>query len=179
MFPSTAKDRKHALTIGIFAGAAAGMALTLMMTLMSLAGGKDVWYGMKGAAAPFLGERAMQPGFDLLAVWMGLVSHLAVSAIWGVMFAFLFYGLSRGMTMLAGAAWGIAVWLGMFYLVLPISGLSAMADEAPLVKNIVYHELFGLGVAGFSLLARRLFAKDKRSGARRARALGEPAHAHV
>jgi hypothetical protein len=32
---------------------------------MSAAGGKDLWYGIKGAAAPFFGDRVMRPGFDL------------------------------------------------------------------------------------------------------------------
>jgi hypothetical protein len=158
MIPKTSRDRKSALAGGAFAGATAGMGLTLMMTLMSFASGKDIWYGMKGAAAPFLGERAMQPGFDLPAVWMGLVSHLTVSVIWGVLFAFLFYGLSKAATMLAGVGWGIVVWIGMFYVVLPVAGLSAMAQEAPLVKNIVYHEIFSLLLAGMYLVARTITA---------------------
>jgi hypothetical protein len=50
---------------GVFAGMAAGLFLTIVMTVMSAAGGKDLWYGIKGAAAPFFGDRVMRPGFDL------------------------------------------------------------------------------------------------------------------
>jgi hypothetical protein len=76
----------------MFAGLAAGLFLTIMMTVMSAAGGKDLWYGIKGAAAPFFGDRAMRPGFDLPPVALGLIAHLVISAGWAVLFALLFCG---------------------------------------------------------------------------------------
>src|SRR5262245_58523926 len=125
----TSSDARRAAVLGLLAGLTAGLLLTLFMVSMSAAKGVDVWYGIKGAAAPFLGHRAMTPGFDLGAVVLGLVSHLAVSAVWGVLFSLLAYRWSRGLTLAAGIAWGFVVWLGMYYVVLPIVGLSAMRKD--------------------------------------------------
>jgi hypothetical protein len=147
MNPPAHTRRGRAALGGAASGLVAGLVLTLMMTAMSLAKGNDVWYGIKGTAAPFLGERAMEPGFEFLAVWLGLVLHLAISVAWAVPFAFLFYGLGRWSTLLAGAAWGIVVWLGMFYVVLPAVGLEQMQREAPIARAILYHVFFGLAVA--------------------------------
>ena len=50
-------DTQLAAARGAFAGATAGVILTIFMTVMSATSGKDVWYGMKGASAPLLGDR--------------------------------------------------------------------------------------------------------------------------
>ena len=151
MFARTSNEARSAAYGGAVAGAVAGLALTTMMTLMSLAKGNDVWYGMKGAAAPFLGEVAMQPGFDLVAVSLGLLAHLGVSMAWAVGFGLLFYHASRAMTLLGGIAWAFVVWIGIFYAVLPLVGLGAMTTEAPVGRVIAYHVFFGLGVAAVFL----------------------------
>jgi hypothetical protein len=143
----TNQGRKHALRGGVVAGVIGGAVIAIVMVVAALAKGQDIWIGMKGAAAPFSGERAMRPGFDLGAVSLGVLSHFAVSIVWGVLFAAIFYGLTRGVTVAAGALWGIVVWLGMFYIVLPIVGLSQMAKEEPIGMAIISHVIFGLAVA--------------------------------
>jgi hypothetical protein len=137
-------DTRLATAHGAFAGVVAGVLLTLFMTVMSAASGQDIWYGMKGAAAPFLGESAMRPGFDLLAVIVGLVSHLAISAIWGILFAILFFATPRTVQIVGGVLWGIVVWIGMYYVVLPIVGLSSMQNDAPVARAIVFHLIFSI-----------------------------------
>jgi hypothetical protein len=66
--------------------------------------------------------------------------------VWGLLFAVISYGLSRGATVLAGALWGIVVWFGMYYLVLPVAGLPEVAQSTPLLKAIASHLVFGLAV---------------------------------
>jgi uncharacterized membrane protein YagU involved in acid resistance len=132
-----------ALGGGLVAGVIAGVALTaIMMTTLAFRG-EEVWQAVKGAAAPFLGDRALQPGFDGTVVVMGTLAHLGVSALWGLGFGLLAFGLSRAATLLAGAAWGLVVWVGMFYVVLPALGLGAMVDEVPVAYAIFEHVLFG------------------------------------
>jgi len=124
------------------------------MTVMSAAHGRDIWYGMKGASAPFLGARAMTPGFDLAAVVIGIVAHLGISAAWGAGFGVLAHGLGKLATMAASAAWGVVVWLGMYYAVLPLVGLSAMRADAPPARAVAFHIVFGLLLGGALLLHR-------------------------
>ena len=150
-------DTRHAVQRGGFAGLAAGVGLTLIMTTMSAAADKDVWYGIKGAAAPFMRERAMAPGFDLPAVLLGLGSHLAVSAVWGILFAILFYGADRITKIVGGVLWGIVVWIGMYYLVLPAVGLSSMQNDAPVGRAVMFHLLFSAMMTAAYMIYPRLF----------------------
>jgi hypothetical protein len=131
----------------VIAGAIGGVAISLLLIVAALARHQDVWIVFKGAAAPFLGERAARPGLDPGAVALGVLCHLAVSIVWGVLFAALFYGLSRGATLVAGALWGLFVWFGMYYVVLPFAGLERMAQQPHPGMTILAHVVFGLAVA--------------------------------
>jgi hypothetical protein len=51
------------------------------------------------------------------------------------------------MTMLAGIAWGFVVWIGMYYVVLPLVGLDAMRRDAPVERAIAFHVIFGVMTA--------------------------------
>lgn len=142
---------------GVIAGLAAGLFLTLMMLLTFSLKGQDLWLAFKGTSVPFFGKRAMVPGFDLAPVVVGAIAHYAISAGWGFLFGILAYGLSRPLTLLAGALWGIVVWLGMYYAVLPIVGLAAMARSVPVGTAVLNHVLFGLVLsAAFLPFQRRL-----------------------
>ncbi|HMI85502.1 MAG TPA: hypothetical protein VK550_15505 [Polyangiaceae bacterium] len=152
-------DTRRALTRGMLAGVAAGILLTLMMTLMSAAGGKDIWYGIKGAAAPFFGQQAMQPGFDALPVLIGLISHLVISAAWGALFALVVEGWSRSTTIIAGVLWAFVVWIGMYYLVLPVVGLSSMQDDAPVGRAIAFHLIFAAALTTAYLVYPTVFGR--------------------
>jgi hypothetical protein len=117
------------------------------MMAMNLINGQDVWAGVKFAGLPFLGEAAMRPGFEAWPVLVGALRHFAVSAVWGALFGWLVFGRSRLATIALGAAWGIVVWLGMYYLVLPLVGAGWVAQMVPVSMAIFEHVLFGLAVA--------------------------------
>jgi hypothetical protein len=150
-------EAKRALGGGAAAGAIGGAVLAVFMTIMALVRGMDVWSTtFKGAAAPFIGDAATQPGFDAGPVLLGTAMHFVVSIGWGIGFGLLFYGLSRGATLLASLVWGLVVWIGMFWVVLPLAGLSEMAAAAPKSTGILYHLVFGLAVGlGFLPFQRR------------------------
>ncbi len=151
MIVKTSSDMKRAAVGGVVSGLAAGSFLTILMTAMSWANGKDIWYGMKGAAAPILGERVMEPGFDLGAVMLGLSGHFFVSVAWSLSFAFFFYGLGKAATLAAGAFWGVVSWIGMYGIVLPALGLASMTHDAPMGRAIMFHLLFGVPMAAVFL----------------------------
>ena len=141
---------------GAIAGLWAGLALSLLMAVMNLFQNNSIWGGLKFAGVPFLGERAFEPGFDALAVLVGIICHFGVSAAWGVLFGLLFYGLSRNATLVAGAVWGVVVWIAMLYVVLPILGLPA-GGTMPVLLAGFEHLLFGVIVgAGFLPYQREL-----------------------
>jgi hypothetical protein len=143
----TRDEANRALRGGVVAGIVAGIAVALILTAVQVAGGHDVWMSFKGAGAPFLHQRAMAPGFDPIAVIVGVVCQFAVSLAWGVPFGLLAYGMSRPITVLFGAFWGLIVWIGMYYVVLPILGLGAMAAAVPVPFAVTTHVIFGLALA--------------------------------
>ena len=166
MAATNGREAKVALAGGAAAGAIAGAVLSVFMTVMALVKGLDVWSSVfKGASAPFLGDAARQPGFDLVPVLVGALCHFAVSIVWGILFALLFYGVSKPATVLAGALWGVVVWVGMFYVVLPLVGLADMAREAPVTAGILYHVVFGLAIGlGFLPFQQRKHATHTHHG---------------
>lgn len=150
--PPTPPERRSTFGAGLFAGLIGGAVLSLVMTGLDAIQGRDIWVGAKFAGLPFLGPTAvLRPGFELVPVFIGVLSHFAVSAVWGILFAWLVDGRSKPATIAAGAAWGLVVWLVMYYMVMPILGAGEMASATPAGRAIALHVLFGLAVA-FSYL---------------------------
>jgi hypothetical protein len=156
-------DEKERLRRGIgggaVAGVVAGLILALFLTVMNLTHGQDLWVGLKGAALPFLGERVHQPGFDAVAVMLGVLCHTAVSVGWGVLFGAIAYGFSKGLTVAAGVVWGVVVWLGMYYAVLPAVGAGDLPRSIPVANAIASHVLFGITMALAFLPFQRAVAR--------------------
>jgi hypothetical protein len=63
-----------------------------------------------------------------------------------VLFALAFFGVSNAATVAAGAFWGLVVWIGMSYVLLPILGLKELTSAAPVPMAVFNHVMFGLGV---------------------------------
>jgi hypothetical protein len=140
------RDWRRAAAGGAVAGIVGGIVIAGALVVQNVAGGRGFWTAFKGAAAPFLGERVMAPGFDAGAVLLGSLCHFAISIGWGVLFGLIAYGFSKGATVALGAAWGLVVWVGMYYVLLPMVGLGEMARSSPVGMAILNHLLFGLGV---------------------------------
>ncbi len=148
----SSRDRARAVWGGVLAGLAAGVALWVWNAFWNLTQQGVFWPTFKGSALPFLGgERVMDPGFDAGAVLLGAVLHLLISAGWGALFALIFFGIPRALTVLAGLFWGLIVWLGMYYVLLPLMGLSAVVRATPVGMAILTHLVFGL-ILGLAFL---------------------------
>jgi hypothetical protein len=145
-----------ALGGGVVAGFFGGIVLSLYGLLASIASGRDAWVGFKMSAAPFLGERALLPGFDGPAIAIGLLVFFALSVFWGVVFGLLVYGASTAGTLLFGALFGLLVWVVMSSALLPALGLEALAQRMPLGPAVIEHVIFGLALGvGFLPFQRR------------------------
>lgn len=143
----TEKEARPALEGGIVAGLVGGIFLALLLLAMALLAHQSPWAMLKGAGTPFLHERAMSPEFDLTAVAVGVLCHFAISIGWGVLFGALAFGLTRSATLLFGVFWGVVVWLGMYYLLLPAVGMGAMARSEPIGMAVGLHVGFGVALA--------------------------------
>jgi hypothetical protein len=136
-------------TIGgrILAGTVAGIAggLVFWSLMMAMHAGPDRLAVLKMAAFPWLGDRALQPGADLAAVALGGITHLAVSSLWGVLFALLVQRASRPATVVLGLLWGVVAWLAMFTVVLPRVA-RPLAEGGGSMGTMMIHLFFGLAV---------------------------------
>ena len=148
-------DRRRAVGGGIIAGLVSGLALSVFQLALAISTGRNPFIVFKAAAAPFLGERALQPGFDAGAIVAGAACHFAVAAVWGLLFGVLFYGLGRGVTMVVGLFYGLVVWLAMNYVLLPLLGRASMARATPIGIAVAAHLLFGLILAAAFLPFQR------------------------
>jgi hypothetical protein len=135
-----------ALWGGTVAGLFAGFMLAVFNLVVDFARGRDLWVVFKVAAYPFLHERALAPGLDPGPVLLGLTTHLGIAAVWGVLFGLTTYGMSRSATVAYGGIWGIVVWIGMFYFVLPLAWSSVLVRGVPTVLALGQHLLFGLAL---------------------------------
>ena len=141
---------------GLLAGMVGGAALLAYVSLAAAVAGYDPWFSLKVAGAPWITGRVLLPGFDALAVALGLASHFATAAGWGMLFGAFFYGATPGGTIALGALWGMLVWLAMFYVVLPLFGVGQLATLLPAGAAAFQHLLFGLAVAAAFLPFQRV-----------------------
>jgi uncharacterized membrane protein YagU involved in acid resistance len=113
-----------------------------------------IWAAVKVPAYPFVGQRALEPGFDASVVLLGSVNHLAVSICWGVLFGLIAHGSSRRAIIALGILYGILIWLVSCYVLLPLIGASPLAGGPGVVIEFVP---YGLAIAiAFLLWQRRL-----------------------
>ena len=152
------EDRSRALKGGVVAGIVGGLALAVYLAIQAIAQGAALAPVFKGAALPFFSpDRVGSPAWDPAPVALGLIAHLGVSILWGVLFGLLFYGLSRAGTIVAGLFWGLVVWLAMFYVVLPLVGGFGVTQATPLWSAVLMHLVFGLFTAvGFLPFQRKV-----------------------
>jgi len=158
----------HILGGGAVAGVVAGVVIELLLLARSAALHGDVWRSFKFGAYPLLGARVIAPGFDAGAVALGLACHLAVSAVWGMLFALLVFGMSRLTTVVAGAIWGVVVWAVMYHVVLPLVGAGRVVRGVPITGAILEHVIFGLAVGVAFLPFQRVQGEHARPWRRRA-----------
>jgi hypothetical protein len=143
----TRSEWERILAGGSVAGVVGGATIALVLVVQAALSLENAWPVLKGASAPFLGAaRAFQPGFDLLPVLLGTFTHFAISIAWSLVFASLVYGVSQRATALLGAAYGLVVWIGMHFVVLPMVGIAEYSRMGSTSMAILHHLIFGAAV---------------------------------
>ena len=140
----------------IAAGAVAGFVATVVLSVMMVA------KGMRGIM-PELDVIAMLSAMMGAPAVMGWMGHFMIGTLaWGIGFALLFDMIPGSSAVAKGVVFGIAAWLGMMVMVMPMAGAGlfgmAMGIMAPMM-TLVLHVIFGavLG-AVFQAQAKPAFA---------------------
>lgn len=99
---------------------------------------------------------------DSSMAWIGLFFHLFIALCWTALFFLLYRSFGHfsifQKKIVAGMIYGIIVWLGMQFIVVPLSSVSRAGGFNPLHASIgIMIHMFIIGVP-ISLLARRYFS---------------------
>ncbi len=145
------------------AGAIASIAfLVLEMLLLPLVAGLSPWTALRMIAAIPLGQGVLPPPatFDAVVFFVALLLHLALSLLYALLFVRLLWRLSSSSLLLAGAAFGIVLYLVNFHVFTLMFPWFAELRGLP---TLVVHTLFGLIVAwvyiAFSRLSTRRYPR--------------------
>lgn len=125
----------------ISAGLVAGFSATIVLSALMIA------KAMMG----------VMPGLDVIAMLsmmmgtsavMGWIAHFMIGTVaWGGGFALLYDRIPGGNALIKGVVFGVAAWLGMMVLVMPMAGAGffgmAFGIMAPMM-TLVLHMIFGV-----------------------------------
>lgn len=149
-YPNAGSSSGQSLA-GALAGVVGGLAMTASAMVLASWYGYDIWVPLKAIAGIALGPSAIaQVGFVAGPVVIGLLIHLAVSALLGGLFGVVTRRLLRlpsdyGVPAVAGLVFGLLLWLAAF-LAAPalIPQLMAIAAPAFMIQHIVFGTVTGI-----------------------------------
>ena len=136
----------------VLAGAGFGVlgsiAMGIFAMIVALVQMGDFWMPLKGIAATFLGEAAMQPGFAGGPILIGLIFHMFNGAWLGALFGLITPNLTLGWTIVAGLVFGIVEALGALWFVIPlvdpVMGKMLSLDAPWIIEHLIFGFLLGL-----------------------------------
>lgn len=150
--PATAFNARSGALAGLIAGA---VFLVLEMMMVPLFLGGSPWGPPRMIAAIAMGSDVLPPPatFDLAAVGVAMVIHFILSVVFAIVLAFVIARIPATMALLAGAVFGLGLYVVNFY------GFTAVFPWFAMARNwvsIVSHIVFGLVAAWtYVLLTRR------------------------
>ena len=132
---------------GAVAGVIAGLVFAAFeMVASAVMMGADAFFmPLRMIGAIVLGAGALDPGYSLLAAgFAGVVVHVALSIVYGIIFAAAISRWRRGdaSTVLLATVYGIALWLVNFYAIAPIA-FPWFLESNPVVQFIAHAFFFG------------------------------------
>lgn len=130
---------------GIIGGVIAGVAMvTAAMVWMALVG-QGFFKPLDVIASILMGKAAINPGFQVVPELVGIMIHLALSALFGLFFAFAVSRASwpSGAIIGAALAYGLLLWI-VNVVIIDANFIPAGLSLAPTPLMIVVHLVFGL-----------------------------------
>ncbi len=138
-------SQSDALHAGLIAGVIAGLAMAMVSMMMAMMTGEGFWAPVKKISVTLLSQSAVQePGFQFIPVLVGMMIHFATAIAFGFIFALLALlsrGRSYGATVGVGIAYGLAIWVVMQFLVLPV--VNPVMAQMPPLQFAMLHVIFG------------------------------------
>lgn len=153
---------REVVQAGTIGGLIGGVAMALFATIYDAIVGYGFWTPVRAIAATVLGHDATTMGAS--AILLGLVIHLAVSIVFGIIFAAI---TTRDMPPAAAIAFGmfagLTILVVMSLVVLPLINPTARARlmwgtyprSLPVLVAFVIHLLYGLGLSLVPWLRRQ------------------------
>ncbi len=133
---------REAVSAGAFAGILAGTAMAMISMMMSMTTGQGFWMPMKKISVTLLGPSVLQdPSFQMMPVIVGVIIHFITSMAFGMLFALWGGRWSYGPAIGWGAAYGLAIWIVMHFLVLPV--VNPVMAQMPVPQFAILHVIFG------------------------------------
>ncbi len=134
---------------GLVAGLIGGIAMAMVVMLVSAVMGMGFWAMPQMISGLVLGSQAAMAG-GATAILVGLVVHMMLSAVYGLIYAWIVNAVTHEFW-LTGIAFGIVLWVVNFYGFGSFWPAAAMMQKEPLMLAIVSHAIFGLVTAGVAV----------------------------
>jgi hypothetical protein len=144
---------------GIFAGILGGVASDLILTGGMMLQGDTPWVPAHLISAMVFGFDALPPPSDFEPGLVAVASliHFALAIGYGLIGAWLFDRLSYRTAALAGAVYGLALYVVNYYLIAPIlfPWLSELRGIVGIVTHLTFGTVMGLAIVRLRNRARR------------------------
>jgi hypothetical protein len=148
----------------IWAGIIAGVAFLVLEMMLMMFKGMSPWGPPHMMAAMVLGEGVLPPPgtmapFDFGIVMVAMMVHLGLSLIYAIGFAFVLERMNTRNAVIAGAAFGFALYLLNFFVFTSLFPWFAMARG---VDSAIAHIFYGVVLAyAYKALTRRAKVRAK------------------
>ena len=155
--PVARSELSWALGVGATGGIIAGIVFAVFEMLASAAmmGMGAFFMPLRMIGAILLGDGTLDPSYSIWAAGAaGMVVHVVLAMIYGIVFAVLLGGLrSAAWDVVLGGAYGFALWIVNFYLIAPLP-FPWFLDANPVVQFIAHTFFFGTVLGWFVWWAR-------------------------
>lgn len=134
---------------GLMAGIAGSLSIMLVVAVLLVLSGQDIFTAARLIAATVYGSEAAT-GF--LPVLIGTSIHLVTGGVLGTIFAAVIPRAPRNFWIMAGLIYGMGAWLVSTFVILPIIASPMVLGEANVSVLLIAHVIYGLilGAAGAS-----------------------------
>ncbi len=144
--PAESKERAGTwAATGIVGGVVAGIAMAMVAMVWMMLAGAGFWKPMDLIASILLDKSAITGGFQVVPELLGMMIHLMLSAVFGLIFAAVAAqtSWSSGAIIAAALAYGLLLWI-VNVVIIDTLFIPAGLSLAPTLLIVVVHLVYGL-----------------------------------